>query len=399
MEPPKMDNAANFKPYPHISGAADFHPPQMLMQTPITIECGPDLKTKLTVHEELLCVHSKQLQGQFEKAKSARTQFAKAEAFREKVAAFVYPECTQKDFEDKHLEQQVKPLIKQAYENYPLIPYFMGVKKIIMDEVASQISAKNIKKTAQKPSQIPPDLSLSGRLDLLKPHAVQAVVSKLFERLHAIQKSEVKKAERDALKAAAQYRLILPDVEGATVRCFMQWIYRARSMYADSEQLYSVFTLARRLGLDELASICLNQLYNAATDSLMHSDDHGIPLQTLLGYGPDVATDDIVGVVFKHAFKDEDAPKQLKSLVVDTLAASLNPELWQHVKDLINHGMALQVIEAMVGLRQHVKWEADDQEEGVEFKSDIASSASTQSIVPVDDEKISRVGGNDEKQV
>ena len=80
----------------------------MLMQTPITIECELGLKTKLTVHEELLCVHSKQLLGQFEKAKSARTQFAKADAFREKVAAYVFPECSQKEFEERHLEQQVR---------------------------------------------------------------------------------------------------------------------------------------------------------------------------------------------------------------------------------------------------------------------------------------------------
>jgi hypothetical protein len=80
-----------------------------------------------------------------------------------------------------------------------------------------------------------------------------------------------------------------------------------------------------------------------------------------LGYGPDAATDDIVGVVFKHAVKNENTPKQLKSLVVDTLAAMLDPDLWQHVKDLVNHGMALQVIEAMIELRQHVKPETDDQ--------------------------------------
>jgi hypothetical protein len=82
----------------------------MLMQTLITIECGPKLETKLTLHEELLCCHSKQLAGQFAKAKSARIQFAKADKFREKLAAYVYPETTQKEFEDGRLEQQVSPV-------------------------------------------------------------------------------------------------------------------------------------------------------------------------------------------------------------------------------------------------------------------------------------------------
>jgi hypothetical protein len=80
----------------------------MLMQTPIIIECGPDLQTKLTLHEEILCCYSKQLHDRFSKAKSARTQLAKANKFREQLAAFVYPEVTPKDFEDGHLEQKVR---------------------------------------------------------------------------------------------------------------------------------------------------------------------------------------------------------------------------------------------------------------------------------------------------
>lgn len=100
----------------------------MLMRTPITIECELDLKTKLTVHEELLCVHSKQLLGQFEKVKSARTQFAKADAFREKVAAYVFPECSQKEFEDRHLEQQVRYV--STTWMYTTIPIFNALSHV-----------------------------------------------------------------------------------------------------------------------------------------------------------------------------------------------------------------------------------------------------------------------------
>jgi hypothetical protein len=282
-------------------------------------------------------------------------------------------------------------LIKQASENYPLIGYASGIKKLIMDEVAAQISAKNIKKMVQKPSQIPSDLSLAGRLEILKPHAVQAVASQLFVRLHAINKAEVKKAEQDPLRAAAQHRLVLPDVEEATVRLFIQWIYRGTLSYKGSEQLYSILKLATELGVDALASICLNKVYKAANDSLLHASAHGVSLRTLLGYGPDAATDDIVGVVFKHVVKDENTPKQLKSLVVDTLAAMLDYDLWQHVKDLVNHGMALQVIEAMVELRQRVKLETNDQEEGIKSESEGVSSTSMQSTVTVDDERPSDV--------
>jgi hypothetical protein len=116
----------------------------------------------------------------------------------------------------------------------------------------------------------------------------------------------------------------------------------------------------------------------------MHAENHGVPIQTLLGYGPGVAADDSFGVVFKHAVGEDDTPKQLKSLVVDTLAATLDPELWQHVKGLINHSMALQVIEAMIELRQHVKLETDDQGEGVKSEREDAISAFTQSNIPID---------------
>jgi hypothetical protein len=289
---------------------------------------------------------------------------------------------------------KVKPLIRLASENYALIGYASGVKKLIIDEVASQISAKNIKKTSGKPSQIPTDLSLAGRLELLKPLAVQAVAAKLYARLHDINKAEVRKAEKDPLKAAAQHRLLLPDVEEATVRCFMQWVYNKTISYKDYEQLYSILKLATQLGVDELASICLNQLYTAANDSLLYASTHGVSLQTQLGYGPDAATDDIVGVVFKHAVKDENTPKQLKNLVIDTLAAGLNTELWMHVKDLVNHGMALQVIEAMINLRQYVKLETDDQE-SIKSESEDTSGTSIQSNVPADDEETSHVDEHD----
>ncbi|KAG9185660.1 hypothetical protein G6011_06991 [Alternaria panax] len=397
MEPPRMDNAADFKAYPHIPNSAGHNPPQMLMQTLITIECGPDLKTKLTVHEEILCCHSNQLQGQFSKAKTARTDYEKAGEFREKLAAYVFPEASQKDYEGGHFDLQVKPLIKSAAEKYPLLGYATHVKKIIMDEVNSQIHAKNIKKAAQKPSQIATDLSLSGRLDLLKPHAVHAVAEKLYLSLHEIKKAEVKKAIKDPFKAAAQHRLILPNTKETTVRVLMQWIYRGQFLYQGYEQLYSVLKLATQLGVDALASSCLRQMYNAANNSLLHASTHGVLLQTLLGYGPDAATDDVVGVVFKHAVKDDDAPKELKSLVVNTLAAMLDPELWQHFKDLVKHSMALQVIEAMIGLRQHVKLETDDQEDRV--KPEGEGAAYIQSNFPVDDEQMSCVGDCDEKQV
>jgi hypothetical protein len=281
-------------------------------------------------------------------------------------------------------KSKVKPLIRQASEDYPLVSYATGVKKIIIDAVAGEISAKNIKKTAQKSAA---DLSLAGRLELLKPQALQAVAAKLFARLHAINKTETRKAEEDPLKAAVQYRIILPDVEEATLRSLMQYIYRGSVQSEGSEQVYAVMKLAEQLGVDTLATKCLNALYSTANTSLKRAIADGISLQTLLGYSSDAAPDDIVGVVFKHAIKDKDAPKELKGLVIDTLAACLDPELWMHIRSLVSHEMALQIIEAMVGNRQHVKFEMGDDDSIKSERQDV-SSAAIPSNMPIDsDEK------------
>jgi hypothetical protein len=77
------------------------------MQTPITIECGPKLKVKLTLHEEIICCYSKQLQDRFSRATSMRVQSTKADNFRHQLAAYVFPEVTMKEFEEGRFEQQV----------------------------------------------------------------------------------------------------------------------------------------------------------------------------------------------------------------------------------------------------------------------------------------------------
>ena len=79
----------------------------MLMQTPITIECGPDLATKLIFHQEIICCNSKQLSNRFEKAKPLMAHYKKADEFRNDLAKYVFPEVDPKEFEDKKMDRQV----------------------------------------------------------------------------------------------------------------------------------------------------------------------------------------------------------------------------------------------------------------------------------------------------
>ena len=278
---------------------------------------------------------------------------------------------------------QAKPLIKEAYENYPLIGYAPGVKKVIMEAVAGEVNAKNTTKMIPKNAA---DLSLASRLELLKPQAVHAVASLLFARLHAIRKSESQKAKSEPLKAAAQHRIILPDVEESTVRTLMEWMYQRKYPLMETEQTYAVMKLAQQIGVVVLAEECRTGLFNVTNATIERADADGTSFQTLIGYGTKPAADDIVAVVFNHAMKDESTPQDLKGLVIDSLAGYLDIELWQHVKSQINHRTALEIIQAMVKLRQIVKIEMDGQD-SIKSESQEISSASTPEDMEVDEDK------------
>ncbi|KAI4613538.1 uncharacterized protein J4E87_009839 [Alternaria ethzedia] len=383
MHPPTMDNSDDFIEIPHVPDLVDITPPQMLMRTPINIECGPDLATKIIFHKEMICCHSKQLSNLFEKAKPTMIHYEKADKVRDELAQYVFPEVTPKEFETNLLDKQAKPLIMKAYDNYPLFGYSKGVKSVIMDAVAGETHAKNVKKVVPKSAV---DLPLASRLENLKPQAVHAVASLLFARLHAINKAEIRYAEKDALKAAAQHRIILPDVEESTVRALMEWMYQRKFPLMETEQTYAVMKLAQQIGVGVLATECHTALFSATNASIERADADGTSFQTLLGYGTKPAADDIIEVVFQHAMKDENAPKDLKGLVIDALAGYLDPELWQHVKGQINHRTALQIIESMVSLRALVKIEMDGQD-SIKSESQELSSASTPENMEVDGDK------------
>jgi len=393
----------------------------MLMQTPITIECGPNLETKLTYHKEMICCHSKQLEAMFVKAKPMTVYYEKADKLRNDLAKHVFPEVNPKEFEDKKMDRQVClvsmpwmwttehqwlippvssmhevrfgcstantsqaiPLIKTASENYPLIGYASLVKKTIMDAVAGEMIAKNNRKTAQNPAA---DLSLAGRLEILKPRAVHEVVAKLFTVVHRINRSEIRKAEEDIYKATAQHRIILPGVDESTVRALMQWIYQKTLPFEGSEQTYAVMNLAERLGVDVLATKCRDALCHVTNASIERADADGTSFQTLIGYGTKPAADDIVRVVFEHAMTDETAPRELRSLIIDALAGYLDLGLWQHVKGQIKHLTALQLIESMVRLRPLVKTEMDGQD-SIKSESQEVSSTDVSGNMEVDEDK------------
>ncbi|EDU44852.1 BTB domain containing protein [Pyrenophora tritici-repentis] len=322
-----------------------FKPLQMLVKTPLTVECGEDLTVKFTMHVELLCCHSKLLADRFAAAKPLREQYELIKKLCDKLVEYFFPEVTPKQFESGHLEVEVIPLIVRAYEQWPLPVYANSVKIAIDNAVQEQITAKNIQNITVKDLGRITDLSI--RLSHIKSRGVQTIVEKLYVLIHQITKKEEKRALKEKLRAAAQHRLLLPDVDSEIVAILMQWIYHGALHYQDAEQLYAVLRLAIMLGVDALAEICLTKLYDAASESIEDASNSGVKLQTLLGFGPD-SVDHALGVVFKNVINDRRTPKRLRDLVIDALAASLDKELFTKIKDLISKEMALEIIEAMI---------------------------------------------------
>lgn len=93
------------------------------MQTPLTVECGDDLTVKLTMHEEILCCHSKLLGDRFAKAKPLMEQYRCTKTISNKLASYIFPEVTPKQFEDRGLEAQVSSTVMHGpiWDSGPLL--------------------------------------------------------------------------------------------------------------------------------------------------------------------------------------------------------------------------------------------------------------------------------------
>ncbi|KAH7337913.1 hypothetical protein BKA66DRAFT_555278 [Pyrenochaeta sp. MPI-SDFR-AT-0127] len=339
----------------------NLKPSQMLLQTTITVECGAKLNTKFTMHEEMLRCHSTSFDQLCAKAKPIRDQYTQCKITMDRIACCIFPEVTHEQFEAAHLEQKVAPLIVQTYEKYPLLEHHASVKKVIEMAVDDQIGQKSTKvapstrgnkKDSRDNNR---DMSLKERLSLLQSRGVRIVAELLFAKLHKITKSENMKAASNPVKAAAQRRIILPEFEATTVQSFIRWIYQGSLTYQNADQLYALLNLSSNISVPSLSELCLQKLHYAAIDTIRLAIANGDRIQALLEFGS-AHTDNALKVVFTNVLKDKDPPKRLLQLVIDTLADNLDMELWAHLRNLIGHELALQLIEVMID-RQQIKAE------------------------------------------
>lgn len=281
---------------------------------------------------------------------------------------------------------QAIPLIQKIYENYPLQGRQNDIKTIVDKAVDEEIEKKNFKPkpTTENPrSKDTRDMSrsvgLSARLTLLKSGAVMEVAAQLYARLHQISKDELKKAESDINRAAAQQRILLPTADEGAVHSLVNWVYQGALYTGDEAELYTLMNLASELGVNVLNELCLSKLANGVFDSIQQANAWGVPFRNLLGHGPDLA-DPFLDTVFIKVFNDSSPPGRLLKLVIDALAENMDTELWPHVRQAVSHEMALQLIDAMV-LLQQIKNEKRLDQTSVKSEGDDAALERASNVV------------------
>ncbi|KAF2133675.1 hypothetical protein P153DRAFT_96707 [Dothidotthia symphoricarpi CBS 119687] len=331
------------------------------METDITLEFGTKLENKRTIHLELLCCHSTVARQQFEKAKQLRDVYNFANDMRRQLKVFTASAMSSNFFEVHHKEDKCIVQIVRIYNEYPLKKHVDAIKALVDNFAEEQHTKTNIKgnqATIAARKKEFKDSDILARLNSLDPKAIYQLTQSLFAMLRRIKLAEFENAKQAPVKAAAQHRIIVPDTDGKAVRSLMHWMYQGSLYYEDAENLYGTLLLAIRLGVEQLTQTCLSKLANDTQDAIAQAYSCGSSLQILLGYDlvddeQDAASaNNVVQVVFGHVLKDPEPPARLFKLVVGALAINMDSELWAQLKDVVGHGLALRLVEAMLVLRQ-----------------------------------------------
>jgi hypothetical protein len=244
-------------------------------------------------------------------------------------------------------------------QRYPLQEYQNAINKNIDRALERQYTEKHMQQLPKLPKQKKDflNLSLKTRLSWLNRRGALNVAESLSFQLQKIKTMEKRKAKGDATKAMAQGRIVLRGVSAETCQLLVEWAYHAHLRYEYAEQIYALFNLAINLGVDALAEECVELLYETAHKGVEHALSTDIPLRYLLNFvspngdvpqKPQPQPNDVVAVVFHHVLKDAKPPARLSQLVIDTLAKSMDAELWDKLQETISHETARQLIGAMV---------------------------------------------------
>jgi hypothetical protein len=343
------------------------------MQRVIVIRCGTDLKSRISIHEHVLCRHSGKMDGIATKAKSQREVYDDCEDILEQVTSISMAGLSPAQFEKMGLRAKVShccshqdlwfliiaqlfSLIVAIDKNYPLPEYQNQLKRAIRDVLTTQYTNGNLTERP-KSMKIFQELPLDQRLYLLDSEASLEVAEEMTACLLRIKSKEEQMANGTTSKFWALGRLSLRDAEARTVASLVEWAYDDTTLnFDDAEHLYDIWALATRLEFNKLARECMDRLFKTASARINDAFSSNIGLGYLLSpvqsySDPADLSDDVVSTVLLHVLKDDNPPAQLSDLVIHALARGLDDDLYAQLESMINLNTSRKLIKALIACK------------------------------------------------
>lgn len=278
-------------------------------------------------------------------------------------------------------------LIIESFKRLPLSEYQIPVKKALETVTDEQFQNSKLWKEPSIKRKDYPSTQVLERLQVMKPEAVLAVLRRLYQSLWRIKATEEQKAANNELKAAAQQRILLPNVDENAVGAIVQWIYKGTLRFTDANNLCEIYGLAGRLGIQQLADTCMSKLSGGTLAALQHANIEGIHLQELLDRPQPPITQgslpDLVRTVFFFVLKHEKPPAALKQLVIEAIADSADAGLLAVLLQIMNCDVRGQLCIALTDRLAKVKMET--KEHGAMDHNGHSSFDSMKSEVPFDE--------------
>lgn len=256
-------------------------------------------------------------------------------------------------------------LINRCISSYPLPEHQDSVKECLVNATTKLFQDKHMWKSAPSSAELKkkekdyhPVDHLRHRLQVLHSEATLNVLVQLNYELWDIKRAEVELARTSNLKAAAQRKLLLPNVDLDTVGPFLQWLYQGRLQIRTPKQLCKVYGLAENLGVTNLAQTCLSKLSTKAFDAIKRAASDGMTLRALIDsaqassqedqHDPDDPFAGIVWTVFEFVLQHEDPPMELQHMVIEAIADSADNELLDSLIPKMSVGILQKLIKALM---------------------------------------------------
>ncbi|KAF2643677.1 hypothetical protein P280DRAFT_444719 [Massarina eburnea CBS 473.64] len=347
-------------PQPPVKEQPTAMSSQMPFTTTITLEYGENLSQNCTIHLSCLAERSPYIKTLFAEAEYLQQRYEVFKSLRRKIKALLPPETPFEAFVGTNVDEMLNramPLIVGSFNKFPLAEYQKLVRHEIISDVDEMFQKNQNMNEINVKRKDYPSTQIAKRLNVMKASVVHTVLNQLLHSVMSIKRSEETAALKDSMKAAAQRRIVLYDCDQETVGSVMQWIYKGTLEFADADHLCKIQTLAVRLGMVELDTICVDKLVDATRKDLENAEATRSSVSDLLeakrscmdiGVQADPLAE-VVRVVFLWVLQHKTPPVKLKEIVVEAIADSADSSLVDSALSFMDSNLTGELCTALVG--------------------------------------------------